>query len=86
MGNPDVLLLDEPSEGLAPLLVVAVADGIAKLKREGLSIILVEQNFTLAMNLADDVVVLNTGRIACSASADEVRADPEIATRHLGLF
>jgi branched-chain amino acid transport system ATP-binding protein len=86
MGNPDVLLLDEPSEGLAPLLVVAVADGIAKLKREGLSIILVEQNFTLAMNLADDVVVLNTGRIACSASADEVRANPEIATRHLGLF
>jgi branched-chain amino acid transport system ATP-binding protein len=86
MGNPDVLLLDEPSEGLAPLLVVAVADGIAKLKREGLSIILVEQNFTLAMNLADDVVVLNTGRIACSASADEVRANPEIATGHLGLF
>ena len=86
MGNPDVLLLDEPSEGLAPLLVVAVADGIAKLKREGLSIILVEQNFTLAMNLADDVVVLNTGRIACSASGDEVRADPDIATRHLGLF
>jgi branched-chain amino acid transport system ATP-binding protein len=81
-----VLLLDEPSEGLAPLLVVAVADGIAKLKREGLSIILVEQNFTLAMNLADDVVVLNTGRIACSASADEVRASPDIATRHLGLF
>jgi branched-chain amino acid transport system ATP-binding protein len=86
MGNPDVLLLDEPSEGLAPLLVVAVAEGIAKLKREGLSIILVEQNFTLAMNLADDIVVLNTGRIACSASADEVRANPEIATRHLGLF
>jgi branched-chain amino acid transport system ATP-binding protein len=86
MGNPDVLLLDEPSEGLAPLLVVAVADGIAKLKREGLSIILVEQNFTLAMNLADDMVVLNTGRIACSASADEVRASPDIATRHLGLF
>jgi branched-chain amino acid transport system ATP-binding protein len=86
MGNPDVLLLDEPSEGLAPLLVVAVAVGIAKLKREGLSILLVEQNFTLAMNLADDVVVLNTGRIACSARADEVRANPEIATRHLGLF
>ena len=86
MGNPDVLLLDEPSEGLAPLLVAVVADGIAKLKGEGLSIILVEQNFTLAMNLADDVVVLNTGRIVCSASADEVRARPDIATRHLGLF
>jgi branched-chain amino acid transport system ATP-binding protein len=86
MGHPDVLLLDEPSEGLAPLLVAAVADGIGKLKGEGLSIILVEQNFTLAMKLADDVVVLNTGRIACSASAQEVLANPEIATRHLGLF
>jgi branched-chain amino acid transport system ATP-binding protein len=86
MGNPDVLLLDEPSEGLAPMLVAAVADGIAKLKQEGLSIILVEQNFTLAMKLADDVVILNTGHIVCSASAQEVLANPDIATRHLGLF
>ena len=86
MGNPDVLLLDEPSEGLAPLLVLEVARAIAKLKAENLSIILVEQNFKLAMNLADDVVVLNTGRVACAGTVEEVRADPQSVTRHLGVF
>ena len=86
MGNPDVLLLDEPSEGLAPRIVSEVADGIARLKEEGLSIILVEQNFALAMRLADDVVVLNTGAVAMQGSAQQVHADPESATRHLGVF
>ena len=85
MGNPDVLLLDEPSEGLAPLIVEEVANGIARLKDEGLSIVLVEQNFRLAMRLADDVVVLNTGAVAMSAGADEVRAAPELATAHLSV-
>jgi branched-chain amino acid transport system ATP-binding protein len=86
MGNPDVLLLDEPSEGLAPLIVLEVNNSIAKLKAEGLSIILVEQNFNMAMSLADDVVVLNTGEVACSGTADDIRANPEVATRHLGVF
>jgi branched-chain amino acid transport system ATP-binding protein len=85
MGNPDALLLDEPSEGLAPLLVAEVARGIAQLKREGLSILLVEQNFKLAMELADQVVILNTGAVAMSASAAEVRAHPEKATMHLSV-
>jgi branched-chain amino acid transport system ATP-binding protein len=86
MGNPEVLLLDEPSEGLAPLIVHQVVEGIARLKEEGLSILLVEQNFTVAMRLADDIVVLNTGAVALSASAQQVQADPESATRHLGVF
>jgi branched-chain amino acid transport system ATP-binding protein len=86
MGNPEVLLLDEPSEGLAPMIVHEVAQGIARLKEEGLSILLVEQNFTLAMRLADDVVVLNTGAVAMSGTAQQVLADPESATRHLGVF
>jgi branched-chain amino acid transport system ATP-binding protein len=86
MGNPDVLLLDEPSEGLAPLIVAEVAEGIARLKAEGLSIVLVEQNFKLAMGLADDVVVLNTGAVAMRGSAEEVRARPELATDHLGVM
>jgi branched-chain amino acid transport system ATP-binding protein len=86
MGNPDVLLLDEPSEGLAPLIVLEVAKAIAKLKAERLSIILVEQNFKLAMELADDIVVLNTGRVAAAGTVDEVRADPDRVTRHLGVF
>lgn len=86
MGNPDVLLLDEPSEGLAPLIVMEVSRGIAKLKSEGLSIVLVEQNFDLAMRLADDVVVLNTGRVAFKGTHEEVQANSELVTRHLGVF
>jgi branched-chain amino acid transport system ATP-binding protein len=86
MGNPDVLLLDEPSEGLAPLIVAEVARGIKEIKKEGLAIILVEQNFQLAMSVADDIVVLNTGRIAYQGPVTDVQANPELATKHLGVF
>ena len=86
MGNPEVLLLDEPSEGLAPLIVAEVVAGIARLKAEGLSIVLVEQNFKLAMELADDIVVLNTGAVAMRGTAAEVQAQPELATDHLGVL
>ena len=86
MGNPDVLLLDEPSEGLAPLIVHEVSKGISKLKEEGLSIILVEQNFSIAMDLADYFVVLNTGYVAYQGESSEVRANPELVTQHLGVF
>jgi branched-chain amino acid transport system ATP-binding protein len=86
MGNPDVLLLDEPSEGLAPLIVAEVARGIKEIKNEGLSILLVEQNFQLAMSVADDIVILNTGRIAYQGPAADVKANPELATKHLGVF
>lgn len=86
MGNPNILLLDEPSEGLAPLIVAEVARGIEQIRKEGLSIILVEQNFNLAMSLADDIVILNTGRVAFHGTADEVKANPELATKHLGVF
>jgi branched-chain amino acid transport system ATP-binding protein len=86
MGNPDVLLLDEPSEGLAPLIVHEVNDSIRKLKNEGLSIILVEQNFNVAQELADHIVVLNIGQVVFNGSAAQVLAEPELATRHLGIF
>jgi branched-chain amino acid transport system ATP-binding protein len=86
MGNPSVLLLDEPSEGLAPLIVQEVNNSIAKLKNEGLSIILVEQNFSVAKSLADDFVILNTGKVAFQGTAQEVDANPESATQHLGIF
>ncbi len=86
MGNPKVLLMDEPSEGLAPLIVAEVGRAIEQIKREGLSIILVEQNFKLALDLADDVVVINTGQVAFSGSADAVRAENELVTQHLGVF
>jgi branched-chain amino acid transport system ATP-binding protein len=86
MGNPRVLLMDEPSEGLAPLIVAEVGRTIARLKREGQSIVLVEQNVKLALELADDVVILNTGRVVFAGGVDAVRSNDELVTQHLGVF
>ncbi len=86
MGNPRVLLMDEPSEGLAPRLVAEVGRTIARLKGEGLSIVLVEQNIKLALGLADEVVILNTGRVAFEGAVDEVRGNEALLTQHLGVF
>ena len=86
MGNPRVLLMDEPSEGLAPLIVAEVGRTIARLKAEGQSILLVEQNVKLAFELADDVVILNTGRVAFAGRAADVRDNRALITQHLGVF
>ena len=86
MGNPRVLLMDEPSEGLAPLIVGEVGRTIARLKQEGLSILLVEQNLRLAFDLADDVVLVNTGRVAFAGLVDQIRNDEALITQHLGVF
>jgi branched-chain amino acid transport system ATP-binding protein len=83
MGNPRVLLMDEPSEGLAPLIVAEVGRTIARLKEEGQSIVLVEQNIKLAFGLADEVVILNTGRVVFAGGAGDVRE--EMITQHLGV-
>ena len=85
MGNPRVLLLDEPSEGLAPQMVAEIGRIIAQLKAEKLSIVLVEQNVRLALSLADDVAVLNTGRVALHGPAAIIQAEGAI-DRHLGVF
>ena len=85
MGNPRVLLLDEPSEGLAPQMVAEIGRIIAALKAERLSIVLVEQNVRLALSLADDVAVLNAGRVALQGTPDLLRAEGAI-DRHLGVF
>jgi len=86
MGNPRLLLMDEPSEGLAPLIVAEVKRTIVRLKEEGQSIVLVEQNVKLAFDVADDVVMLNTGRVAFAGSVDEVRNNGNLITQHLGVF
>jgi branched-chain amino acid transport system ATP-binding protein len=86
MGNPRVLLMDEPSEGLAPQLVAEVGRTIAQLKAEGQSIVLVEQNIKLTLDLADDVVIINTGRIAFNGSADQVKSDHALIAQQLGVF
>ncbi len=86
MGNPRVLLMDEPSEGLAPQLVAEVGRTIAQLKAEGQSIVLVEQNIKLTLDLADDVVIINTGRVVFSGSAAGIKLDDAVVTQHLGVF
>jgi branched-chain amino acid transport system ATP-binding protein len=86
MGNPRVLLMDEPSEGLAPQLVAEVGRTIAQLKAEGQSIVLVEQNIKLTLDLADDVVIINTGRVVFRGPASGVKLDDAIVSQHLGVF
>src|SRR3954452_22405130 len=86
MGNPRVLLLDEPSEGLAPLIVAEVGRAIRRLKDEGQSIVLVEQNRQLALDVADQAVILNTGRCVFSGMADHVSNNEELIAQNLGVF
>jgi branched-chain amino acid transport system ATP-binding protein len=86
MGNPRVLLMDEPSEGLAPQIVAEVGRTIAQLKAEGLSIVLVEQNIKLTLDLADDVVIVNTGAVVFSGTAAETRTNDRVIAQHLGVF
>jgi len=86
MGNPRVLLMDEPSEGLAPQIVAEVGRTIAQLKAEGLSIVLVEQNIKLTLDLADDVVIVNTGAVVFNGTAAETKANETVIAQHLGVF
>src|SRR6266849_3171682 len=86
MSNPRVLLMDEPSEGLAPQIVAEVMSTIRKLKAQGLSIILVEQNAKLVLDLVDDIVILNTGRVAVSGPVEHLKRDGVDLRQHLGVF
>ena len=86
MGNPRVLLMDEPSEGLAPQIVAEVMATIRKLKESGLSIVLVEQNPKLVFDVADDIVILNTGRVAMVSTPAELSKDNVDLRQHLGVF
>jgi branched-chain amino acid transport system ATP-binding protein len=85
MTNPELLLMDEPTEGLAPLVVREVAGVIAGLRREGLSILLVEQSLPFATRLADRVHVLDRGRIVHTSAPAELLANEEVKSRFLGL-
>ncbi|WP_428248323.1 ABC transporter ATP-binding protein [Ferrovibrio sp.] len=85
MGNPRVVLFDEPSEGLAPQIVEEVGDILRRLKTEGLSIILVEQNTRFALALADHVAILNTGRVVFDGTPAALAADPNLIAANLGV-
>lgn len=86
VSNPRVLLLDEPSEGLAPQIVAEVGRTVAQLKSEGLSIILVEQNIKFTMQLADKIVILNTGSVVFDDTPARANADQSFISQHLGVF
>jgi branched-chain amino acid transport system ATP-binding protein len=86
MGNPRVLLLDEPSEGLAPLVVAEVGHTVRRLKEEGQSIILVEQNLKLALDVADQAVILNTGRCVFAGDAGDLINNENLIAQNLGVF
>jgi branched-chain amino acid transport system ATP-binding protein len=86
MGNPRVLLLDEPSEGLAPLIVAEVARTVRRLKEEGQSIVLVEQNLRFALDVADRAVILNTGRCVFAGDAGDILNNDELIAQNLGVF
>ena len=85
MIDPELMLMDEPSEGLAPIMVQHLEGIIAELRREGLAILLVEQNLYSALAVADRVCVLETGRVVHEAPAAEIARDPAVLSRFLGV-
>lgn len=85
VGNPEILLMDEPSEGLAPLVIANLGRVIAQLKQDGLSVLLVEQNLTFALELAEHVYVMSKGRVVYDASSAEVSNNTEVKARYLGV-
>jgi len=85
MTNPEVLLMDEPSEGLAPMVVSHIGDVIGELHQENLSILLVEQNLPMALKLADYVYILSKGQIVYESTPKDLEADPKIKEKFLAV-
>jgi branched-chain amino acid transport system ATP-binding protein len=86
MSNPRVLLMDEPSEGLAPQIVAEVMATIRQLKQHGLSIVLVEQSAKLVFDVADDIVILNSGQVVVDDTVAALQRDATDLHQHLGVF
>ncbi|MBI2749730.1 MAG: ABC transporter ATP-binding protein [Burkholderiales bacterium] len=85
MTGPDLLLLDEPSQGLAPLVVNTVMDTIRELKNQHVSMLLVEQNAELALQLADRVYVIDHGTVVFEGTPERLRADTQVTATYLGV-
>jgi len=83
MGDPDLIIIDEPTEGLAPLVVAQVADYLKMLKSKGVSVLLIEQKLTIAMRISDRVAVMGHGRIAFEGTPDQLRDRADV--RHMWL-
>ncbi|MCZ8280307.1 MAG: ABC transporter ATP-binding protein [Acetobacteraceae bacterium] len=85
MGNPAAVLLDEPSEGLAPVILELMADAVLRMKREGIAVLLSEQNFDFAAAVADRAYVIERGEIRYDGSMAALEADPALRAQHLSL-
>jgi branched-chain amino acid transport system ATP-binding protein len=85
MIDPELILMDEPSEGLAPIMVQHLEDIVADLKKDGLSILLVEQNLYTALAVADRVYILETGKVVHEATSNEIARDPHSLGKYLGV-
>ncbi|AMV48324.1 ABC transporter ATP-binding protein [Paraburkholderia caribensis] len=85
MGNPDVLLLDEPSEGLAPLIVQAIGNLLLSLKETGLTILLAEQNMHFCLGIATHVTILDRGKTVYQSTVAQLRGETNIVKRYLAL-
>jgi branched-chain amino acid transport system ATP-binding protein len=85
MTNPEFLLMDEPSEGLAPVIIDQVGEIVIKLKETGLSILMVEQNIALACKAADEVLIMNKGKIVWHGTPDRLMTNEEIQHKYLGV-
>jgi branched-chain amino acid transport system ATP-binding protein len=85
MGNPACILLDEPSEGVAPVIVDQMAEAIRELKAQGVAILLSEQNLRFAQSVADRAYIIEKGRIRFSGSMAELDANDEVRTQYLAV-
>jgi branched-chain amino acid transport system ATP-binding protein len=85
MGNPEAVLLDEPSEGLAPVILELMAEAVLRMKREGIAVLLSEQNFDFAAVVADRAYVIERGEIRYDGSMAALDADPALRAQHLSL-
>jgi branched-chain amino acid transport system ATP-binding protein len=84
MADPRLMLLDEPSMGLAPILVEQIFEIIQEINEQGVSILLVEQNAQMALSIADRAYVLETGKVALSGAADALMENPQVKEAYLG--
>jgi branched-chain amino acid transport system ATP-binding protein len=85
MGNPSAVLLDEPSEGLAPVIVEQMATAVLAMKREGVAVLISEQNLAFAGRIADRALVIDKGQIQFAGPMREVIADKSLRERYLGI-
>lgn len=85
MGNPKLLLVDEPTEGLAPLMVQEVREVLSKINQEGVSILIVEHNLQVALSLADRVYLMGKGTIGFTGSVQELKAQPHVQEQYLSV-